>query len=126
MATRTVTWGEGLVVEAFKHGGLRAAVDRIAATLGSTIGTRNTFAKLQRVEDPSELNERDMWRAWLLLAALGQDPTEWGITIEAVPIGYRHRVEELQDLLLPRLDSNQEPSGYWLRRCSHPTIRTAA
>jgi hypothetical protein len=68
--SRVVTWGEGLVVEMFKvPGGLKAAVDHITAVMGKTVGTRNTFAKLLRVDDPNSLADVDKWRAWLLLTA---------------------------------------------------------
>lgn len=85
-ATRQVSWGDALVVELFKTpGGLKAAVDRITEEVGVTAGTRNTFGKLLRVDDPATLAERDQWRAWLLLAALGQAPGEWGISDRVVP-----------------------------------------
>jgi hypothetical protein len=86
--THRVTWGEALVVEAHRHrhaGGLQAAVARIHDEVGPHIGTRNTFAKLYEVTHPRRLGERDRWRAWLVLTAFGQDPTEWGITDDCVP-----------------------------------------
>ncbi|SBS73914.1 hypothetical protein MHPYR_180119 [uncultured Mycobacterium sp.] len=110
MKTRQVTWGEALVVELFKtSGGLKVAVDRITGLMGKTVGTRNTFAKLTRVDDPVDLNDKDLWRAWLLLTALGHDPIEWGIDDSAVPDFID--IPDLQKrLLLPRMDSNHQPS----------------
>lgn len=84
--TRTVSWGEGIVVAAFRYGGgLKVAVDQIQAFMGSHIGTRNTFAKLLRVDDPATLNTKDQLRAWLLLTTLGENPEEWGINDGVVP-----------------------------------------
>lgn len=114
MLTRQVTWGEALVVELFKRdGGLKSAVDRVTGLMGKTVGTRNTFAKLLRVDDPTTLSVRDRWRAWLLLAALGLDTQEWGIGDEVVP-DYITDIPDLKRrLLLPRLDSNQQPFGQY-------------
>jgi hypothetical protein len=110
MQTRQVTWGEALVVELFKtDGGLKAAVNHIANLMGKTIGTRNTFAKLTRADDPAELADKDLWRAWLLLTALGHDPIEWGIDPSVVP-GYIDIPDLRRRLLLPRMDSNHQPS----------------
>jgi hypothetical protein len=113
MITREVTWGDALVVELFKTpGGLKAVVDAIVEEVGRTIGTRNTFAKLLRVDDPYKLGDRDLYRAWLLLAALGQDPSEWGINENVVPrsIDLDTTRARLREMMLPRLDSNQQPS----------------
>jgi hypothetical protein len=83
---RLVTWGEALVVEAFKmSGGLRAAVDAIHAEVGPHIGSRNTFAKLFKSDSPEALADVDRFRAWLLLATFGQDPADWGIPDGVVP-----------------------------------------
>ncbi|TFB88628.1 hypothetical protein [Cryobacterium luteum] len=83
---RTVTWGDALVVAAFHSpGGLKSAVTAIAREVGPHIGNRNTFAKLLRVTSPTDLSEKDRWRAWLLLAAFGEDPRDWGILDQVVP-----------------------------------------
>lgn len=83
---RTVSWGEALVVEAFKYpGGLRSAVDAIRAEVGPYIGTRNTFAKLLKANGPDELGEVDQFRAWLLISAFGKFPEDWGIPNAVVP-----------------------------------------
>lgn len=109
--TREVTWGDALVVEMFKaHGGLKAAVDHIAKVMGKTIGSRNTFAKLLRVDDPSDLNGADLWRAWLLLTAIGRDPQDWGISDAIVPT-YIDIPDLSSRLLLPRQESNLQPPG---------------
>ena len=110
LAQQDVTWGETLVIAAFRWpGGINPAVHRIQALVGPHIGVRNTFAKLLRVEDVADLGDRDLFRAWLLLVALGQEPIDYGIADDAVPSGYD--VVMLRDKL-PRLDSNQQPSGY--------------
>ncbi len=82
--TREVTWGEGLMVETSKHGGLRHIVDNITAQMGDQ-GTRNTFGKLLACQDPATLKPRDKWRAWILLSAMDLDPAEWGIYADAIP-----------------------------------------
>ena len=115
MLTRQVTWGEALVVELFKAGGLKGAVERITSLMGKAVGTRNTFAKLLRVDDPSSLSERDRWRAWLLLAALGLDADEWGVGDQVVP-DYITDIPDLRrKLLLPRLDSTSQPVDQYVR-----------
>lgn len=122
-AARDITWGEGLVVAAFRTPrGLRGAVEAIQAELGPAIGTRNTFGKLLRVTDPAQLNERDRLRAWLLLVALRQEPDEWGVpTSMSLPRSYdeqrlRAMLPREQRVLmrLPRADSNRQPAGYIL------------
>lgn len=106
---REVTWGEGIVVAAFHSaGGLKVAVDHIHTVVGPYIGTRNTFAKLLRVEDPSVLAERDLFRAWLLLTALGEDAESWGISDGVVPNG--HDPARLREELRACRDSNPKPS----------------
>ena len=86
MITKQVSWGDAIVVELFRTpGGLKAVVDAIIEEVGPTVGTRNTFAKLLRVEDPEAMSDKDKWRAWLLLVALHQDPNEWGIGDAPIP-----------------------------------------
>lgn len=116
MTVYQVTWGDALVVQVFRaDGGLKSAVDKIRAYVGSAIGTRNTFAKLLRVKDPSELNETDLFRAWLLITALGADTSEFGIEdSEAVPRAYD--VERLRRDLYTARDSNPEPIDLASRR----------
>lgn len=100
--TRQVTWGDALVVEAFKFpGGLRAAVDVIRGEVGGYIGTRNTFAKLLRVDSPDGLSETDRYRAWLLLTTFGQEPRDWDIPDSVVP----------RSVDLPRLRSELRNPG---------------
>lgn len=105
---REVSWGEGLVVAAFRSdGGLKAAVQRIHDAVGPHIGNRNTFAKFLRVDDPSTLRDRDRFRAWLLLTALNEEATEWGIPNSVVPSAF-----DLDDLisLCANRDLNPEPA----------------
>ncbi len=84
--TRQVSWGEGLMVEMSKvPGGLNALVTAIRSQFGVVVGSRNTFKKLYDVQDPNDLPLRDQFRAWLLLAAVGQEPTEWGLSVTCVP-----------------------------------------
>ena len=86
MAQRTVTWGDALAVEMFKTpGGLTHVVDAINDVMGPHYGSRNTFAKLMRVTDPEAMNPRDQWRAWLILTAIGESPTEWGLPDNLAP-----------------------------------------
>ena len=107
---RQVSWGEALVVAAFREPrGLAGAVERIHAAVGDFIGTRNTFAKLLRVSDPSGLDARDEFRAWLLISAFGEDPVTWGIPDSVVPPSMDP--ERLRIDLRPRHDSNVQPTG---------------
>ena len=106
-----MTWGEGLVVQAHREagaGGLKAAVDRITAVIGPHIGTRGTFAKFYGVENPDYLSQRDRWRAWLLLVALGLEPSEWGIADTVVPTSLD--VDFLKKELPARLEGFEPPT----------------
>lgn len=108
--TDTLTWGDRLVVATFhQEGGLAVALKRIQALLGPMIGSRPTFAKLLRADGPESLGEKDQFRAWLLLAAYGEDPADWGLSPDVVPAYIDP--DRLRTDLLPRLDSNQEPTG---------------
>lgn len=113
MLTKQVAWGDGLVVALHHAGGLRKTVDHIRALMGDTIGTRNTFAKLLRETDPADIdNDRDRWRAWLLLSALGLDPAEWGISDNVPAPDYITDLDDLrQRLLLPSKAAKPQPNG---------------
>lgn len=114
---RTVTWGEALVVAAYRSpDGLKGAVERILSEVGP-VSTRNTFAKLYLVENPKVLSPAELWRAWLLLTALGESPPEWGIPDHILPPSID--AERLRKML-PRLDSNQRPSD-----SASPQVRDA-
>jgi hypothetical protein len=103
-----VTWGEAIVVAAFKAPrGLNGAVQSIQHELGPAVGSRNTFSKYLRIDSPEGLTSKDHFRVWLLLTALGADPSRWGIRDEVVPGGYD--LDRLK-AVLPRLDLNQRPS----------------
>ncbi len=108
VVAQEVTWGDAIVVAAFRAPrGLNGAVESIHRELGPGIGSRNTFAKYQRVDSPDDLRPKDLFRVWLLLVALDVDPARWGIDDEVVPGGYDlGRLKER----LPRLDLNQRPS----------------
>lgn len=108
-ATRTVTWGDALIVETFKTpGGLRAVVRAIHAEVGNHIGSRNTFSKFYRVDDPAQLSATDQYRAWLLIAGFGLDPADWGLSNNVVPPAVD--VDRLRAALCARRDSNPKPS----------------
>lgn len=94
---REVSWGDGLVVAAYKDGGLKSAVNRIQAQLGTTIGSPSTFSRLFHADSPEELSECNLWRAWLLLVSLGEDPLNWGISDSCVPAAMN--VEHLKSAL---------------------------
>lgn len=80
------SWGKALDDELrAQQGGLKRVVDAIVAELGAAAGSRNTFAKLRAIESAAELSGRDAWRAWLMIATLDQDPSEWGIAEGVVP-----------------------------------------
>jgi hypothetical protein len=85
---RTVGWGEALVLEVhYRSPGLSPVVKAIHSAVGKSIGVRNTFAKLYDYEQPPA-DTTEQFRAWLVLTALGQDPSAWGISDEVVPKGY--------------------------------------
>lgn len=110
MQTVDFSWGDALVVQVFKAPkGLQGAVEAIRAAVGSNVGSRNTFAKLLRVESVESLTATDRWRAWLLLAALGQDPTQWGLSDEDVPAAL-DATAIAAAVQCPRRDSNPRPS----------------
>lgn len=81
MFTKTVSWGEALIVQMhYTDGGLNKAISAIHSVVGARlVGTRNTFARLYRVTDPAAMKPIERFRAWLLLTALGVDPASWGI-----------------------------------------------
>lgn len=108
--TREVSWGDALVVAAFHAGGIKAAVERIHAQIGSTVGSRNTFAKLLKEGGPDGLGARDLWRAWLLIAALGEEPSDWRVSDEHVPAAFD--AEALKQALCPGRESNSRPFAY--------------
>lgn len=95
--TKRVGWGEALHLEIhYGSPGLKPVVDAIHSAVGPDVGSRNTFAKLEDMnEPPAERIWR--WRAWLLLTALGQEPATWRIGDEVVPAGYD--VDRLRDLV---------------------------
>jgi hypothetical protein len=96
--TREVSWGDALALEMFKTpGGLKNVVDAIDSVLGPHYGTRNTFAKLLKIDDPEQLGLKDQWRAWLLLTALGHDPGEWSLPPDMTP-PYMDRYDLATDL----------------------------
>lgn len=113
-ATRQVTWGEALVVEVFKaDGGLKVVTDKIIREVGAAAPSRNTFRKLLKVNDPATLDDRDQWRAWLLLTALGNYPEDWGISDTAVPRSLDK--DALRRSLVPVRRRGLGPRTRWLK-----------
>jgi hypothetical protein len=111
---RTVGWGEALILEVHLTPGLSPIVRVINAVAGDQ-GVRNTYARLyDYAEPPTADDPKDYFRAWLLLTALGQKPSAWGIGDDAVPAGYDQ--DKLRDLLTAA-------SG-WLGRT--PALATAS
>lgn len=93
-----MTWGDALRLRVEKAGGLAPRAAHIARVVGKEYGSRNTYAKLYRVSDPSELtDEGDLVRAWLLIASTGEEPNEWGIPDDVLPLGLHPGI--LRDLL---------------------------
>ena len=121
-ATREVAWGDALVVEVFHvQGGLKAVVDAIVAEVGPMVGTRNTFAKLLHVSDPSGLGAKDLWRAWLLLAALHHNPDDWGVSSDNAPASVD--TEALRARLEARVrHQGLEPRTRWFSGSGHGLI----
>jgi len=103
------TWGQALVLALYETKGVTPVVDSIQAVLGKQVGTRNSFAKLQNVEDVSDLRGKDEYRAWLLLIAIGEEPADWGVSDPDMqgPI-----VETMREMLSPVSDSNRRPPLY--------------
>lgn len=111
-ATRQVSWGDALVVQQFKHpGGLKAAVETIRSVVGPLAGSRPTFQKFLIVADPSTLHEKDRFRAWLLLAAFGEEPADWGIEDSAVPAAFGDPDQLKAELLWRGAVSGDTPHG---------------
>jgi hypothetical protein len=95
--TRTYNWGESLRLEAaMADGGLSSATDRIHASLGATIGSRNTFAALFALDEPPT-DTRRCERAYVLLTALGQDPADWGLGDFQPPTGWAETLVDLRE-----------------------------
>lgn len=113
---RVLTLGESFILELAKvpNGrGLAAAYEQIKSVIGTARGSRNTFGKLQRAQSFESLNQKDRERAWILMATLGMNPADFGASDVGAPP--KVNIEALRaDLLLPDLDSNQEPAGYSL------------
>ncbi len=110
---RILTLGECFILELAKvprGRGLVAAYEQITEVLGSFYGSRATFAKLQQAHTFRELSEKDRFRAWVLMATLGMEPDDFGGSDAVVPPTF-NIVELRTALLLPDLDSNQEPAG---------------
>ncbi len=88
--------------------GLQGVVELIHAEVGQMVGSRNTFAKLFRAQGPEEMDEKDQYRAWLLLCVFGQDPARWGIPDTVVP---RAHDPERLGAALSRGDALYEPDA---------------
>lgn len=107
---RTVSWGDALLVETFKAGGMAPLIRIIQAEVGEVIGARVTFSKLLQTTRPDELTKTDRWRTWLLLTAARNDPADWGISDDAVPPAID--IDRLRAALYARRDSNPQPSDW--------------
>lgn len=109
MKVKEPTWGQALVLALYETKGVTPVVDSIQGVLGKQVGTRNSFAKLQNIENVSELRGKDQYRAWLLLIAIGEEPTDWGVSDPdmQVPI-----VETMREMLSPVSDLNRRPPLY--------------
>lgn len=91
--TFTCTWGERLSLEVSgAPGGLKAVVAEIDQRVGG-IATRNTYAKLFDLDGPPE-TAKELLRAALMLAALGQNVETWGIDLDQIPPIYRDVVDQ--------------------------------
>lgn len=111
MYNSTIVWGDHLRLLVTRRGGMKPAVERIQSAAGELVGSRATFAKLLSVSSPAELDQTDSVRAWLLLAALNQEPAEWGVADEVLPPIYEK--DRLKEMCAAR-DLNPEPddSGF--------------
>lgn len=99
--TKLVNWGQAVHLEVLIHeGGLSDLVDRIREVFGTSYGSRNTFRTLFEMEDvPTTDKHRE--RAWLLLVALGQHPSAWGMEdFEPPPAWDREALETLSREML--------------------------
>lgn len=106
---RILTLGECFILELAKvpkGRGLSAAYEQIVRVFGDTLGVLNTFRKLQFVDSYSGLNGKDRWRAWVLMAVLGVNPTDFGGSDAIVPRAI-NMVDLRKALLLPHLDPNR-------------------
>jgi hypothetical protein len=91
-----VTWGQALKLRVGNR--LAPRVRHIQTVVGQEYGSRNTYGKLFKVEAPEALtDEGDRVRAWLLVAATGAEPNDWGIPDDVLPLGFHPGI--LRDLL---------------------------
>jgi len=89
--TYTCTWGERLKLDTEHAGGLNPLVKLIDERVGP-IGTRNTYAKLFELDGPPS-DAKFRVRAALVISALGDDVSDWGIDPSDLPPLYRDAVD---------------------------------
>jgi hypothetical protein len=124
--TRQVSWGDALTIEVFHtNGGLKAITKAITVEMGPTIGSRNTFAKLLHIQSPEVLNGRDSWRAWVLLAAVGQEPSDWGLNDDNAPASVDTEALKVRLRALVRREGIEPPTR-WFRDNVLTRILTAS
>jgi hypothetical protein len=102
------TWGQSLTLAIAETRGMNPVVDSINSIMGE-VASRNTFAKLCQMERVEDMSAKDLYRAWLLLLAIGEDPKEWDIPEPDMP---PILVRTMRDELSPLSDSNRRPPLY--------------
>lgn len=119
MTIRSVTWGDDFSLKVRRAGGMPKVVARLADVWGKTAESRGTLDKLRNCHvGPEAMTDVERWRAYQVLVVIGQDPADWGIDRRdlGVPpslVDYFHRaLDGPGGPGLPRLDSNQKPTGH--------------
>lgn len=133
MFNSKVTWGDELTLALRRAGGLQPVAKQLREALGFLAPSRATLAKLQKVERPDMLTDEEMFRAWLVLVAIGEDAGQWGVLPIAVPGVFD--VERYQKLMEMHREANRRgPQTTWfmavypigtkrgVRRQSKPSI----
>lgn len=87
-ADLTAEWGQRLRAAIDGRCRMERAVRAIGAAVGYHIGGRHTFANLLTVDSLTALDQKNRFRAWLLLTTIAVDPAEFGLSDLDVPSGY--------------------------------------
>lgn len=110
---QTVPWTDKLLADVSRGpGGLAGAVRRIEFVIGPFSGRRGVFQLLLYRDPNAELNRREAFRVWLLIAALGDDPATWHVPDDVVPFAFdRGYLRSELARLCAAGDSNPKPAG---------------
>ncbi|HET6915314.1 MAG TPA: hypothetical protein VFH56_04425 [Acidimicrobiales bacterium] len=102
---RPTTWGQALVIRIHDtRNGLNPYVKAINEAMGVDVASRPTFAKLLDVDEPTQMDSKQRYLAWLLLTAMGENPQDWDVSEDDVPRGVnvRHLKKVLRSVVRHR------------------------